>query len=350
MKLLIPINQLKFNSIILLIELIISFFIFINKKPIYLYFANFGNIHSSSITFCIVPMILSEKDIVKRPHIVPTYLATFTSWLSTNYNSKILSLIPRNKFDPNDLIVGYIEKVFGKNRLYFIEPENEIETDEDGLPFIDDWFIKGYDYVKQNNLSDMICYINSDIIIPKYWYEQTNFLYSYFKDSIPYLLLTRRCNINFNFNFSNSYDLINFFHNYSYENYISKKDLYSIGGIDLFLFPINSFSYFNIDDIPPFLMSKYKWDPWIVGWLFKQIYLIFLGSNFCVFHINHKFIPNDITLDLKIKFNSILSETSSIPHKHLDSCHFQIINNSLYFNKKIVDINFPDYFYYKNYP
>ena len=97
-------------------------------------------------------------------------------------------------------------------------------------------------------------------------------------------------------------------------------------------------------------MSKYKWDPWIVGWLFKQIYLIFLGSNFCVFHINHKFIPNDITLDLKIKFNSILSETSSIPHKHLDSCHFQIINNSLYFNKKIVDINFPDYFYYKNYP
>ena len=340
----------KIELLLIILSVIITSNVFLMyiSSPININILFYENI-LSSITFCFVPMPITTSTLIKRPHIVPTYLAAFSSWLSSNSNSKILSLIPREEFDPKDLVLTYIEQTFGKDRFYFTDAENSIETDNDGLPFIDDWFVKGYDYVKQNNLSDMICYINSDILIPQYWYEKTNFLYTYFKNKFPFIVFTRRCDTEFVFNFSSPYDIMKTFQNYSYEKHVSKKILYSISGIDLFLLPMDSFSYLNIDEIPPFLMSKYRWDPWMVGWFLRNINIIFLGSDFCIYHVNHNYIPNLRNIDPKIDYNIIISDVNNMYSGQLDSAQLQILQNRLY-NRSKFYIDLPYYFYFNNYP
>jgi hypothetical protein len=49
-------------------------------------------------------------------------------------------------------------------------------------------------------------------------------------------------------------------------------------------------------------MGKYRWDPWITGWLRAHIPLITLGDDFCTYHLNH--VPKYRMMDdIKVKEN-----------------------------------------------
>ena len=257
-----------------------------------------------SITFVCVPYPVTNdkkqktKDL-KHANIIELYLMTMSSWLSTSNQSKLFILIPKSEFDHDNIIVPILESRFGENRIFFT-PENErIECDENGVPFIGDWFIKGFDYVYKNNLSSLICFINSDIITPPGWFERCKFIYNHFKDKEKQMcIVSRRCDFDYYYNRNDN-------NNYTWPidyNAISKdRTTHSPWGVDFFLISMNPMML-NIDEIPPFHMGKYRWDPWVTGWLNSNIELTSLGDSFCTYHVNHPPKPRNME-DVKVKEN-----------------------------------------------
>ncbi|OHT16077.1 hypothetical protein TRFO_42080 [Tritrichomonas foetus] len=257
-----------------------------------------------SLTFCICPYPVDTEDRRDR------YFITFTSWLSTSPSSKILILMPSFIFDPNNLLLPSLKDIFGSDRILF---GPVLETDEDGIPFIDDWFIQGLDH----SSTELICWINADIITPKGWFPRIQFLYKYFHSrNQQFGVISRRCDFNVtkedtSFFFSHySSGFSNFGKNHTQKLFYDKNEnvfpnksdfsewppnydyfarfraIHSIWGIDFFLLSRNSVSL-NFDEIPPFHMGRYRWDPWITGWLNNNVQLTTLGNDFCTYHINH---------------------------------------------------------------
>jgi hypothetical protein len=51
----------------------------------------------------------------------------------------------------------------------------------------------------------------------------------------------------------------------------------------------------NFDDMPPFHMGRYRWDPWVAGWLRAHVPVVALGDDFCAYHINHTPTLRDVS-------------------------------------------------------
>lgn len=295
------------------------------------------------LLFCICPYPLNN-DINRRDR----YFVSFSSWLLTSPKTKILIMMSPTEFDPNDLLISSLEKIFGRGCIIFTS--KTIESDEENIPFIDEWFINGLDYSMEAGAS-LVCWINADIITPKGWFPRIQFLYDHFsnrnhehqsslmfwkrnREHIQFSAISRRCDFNvsddelshFFSHFSSyssddvwsndySYDPDeNTFPNFNetfvkkwppnYDAFATKRARHSQWGIDFFLF---SLSYentnklksdflsafrevflLNIDEIPAFHMGRYRWDPWITGWILEKTPLVTLGDAFCTYHINHR--------------------------------------------------------------
>ena len=260
-----------------------------------------------SITFISIPYPVTQDakkkhKSVRRQNIVELYLLTMSSWLSTTKNSKILFLIPQKEFDKDNLIVPFLEEKFGPNRLLFIPDDDRVEGDEDDVPFIDDWFVKGFDYVTKHNLSDMICFINSDIITPNGWYERSKQIFYFFKHirQRQMAIISRRCDFDYKFTFD-SINATNLLQTVDYDEISKEKRTHSPWGVDFYLISMDPMEI-NIDEIPPFHMGKYRWDPWVTGWLNSNIELVSMGDSFCTYHVNHPPKPRNME-DPKVKEN-----------------------------------------------
>lgn len=239
------------------------------------------------------------------------YLISMSSWLLTSNTTKIMILMPPYEFDPNLILLPLLESLFGPNRILF---GPSLETDEDGVPFIDEWFIKGLDSVSESSFSssELLCWINADIITPNGWLQRISYLYDYFikKRNQQISVISRRCD--FDITDEATTDFFNEIETYSktksgdiwppdFDKIASKRNLHSTWGIDFFLISKEP-KQINFDEIPIFHLGKYRWDPWITGWLRKNMPLITLGDDFCTYHINH--VPKGREMDdIKVKEN-----------------------------------------------
>jgi len=230
-----------------------------------------------SITFCIVPYLKISKELYR------TYMLSMASWLDTSNHSQILILWDENSFDTNGSLIQSLKNQYGNDRIRFL---SNIEVDEDNIPYINDWFLKGFD----NTNTNYICFINSDIILPLGWYTRVKYLYNFFsRQEKQHAIVSRRCDIDLN---TNTFHL-------NIEDY--QRKTHSKWGVDFYLISLYPM-HLNIDDIPPFHMGKYRWDPWITGWLNAHIDVVSFGDEFCTYHINHKPKERDMS-DIKVKEN-----------------------------------------------
>lgn len=255
-----------------------------------------------TLTFCILPYPLSKKN---SELLRDKYFFTFSSWLLTAPTTKLYIMMPREEFDPDLILLPTIEKLLGPNRILF---GPDVETDEDGVPYIDDWFINGLD----NTNSSVLCWINADIIIPNGWYQRIQFLYDHFHNIDQQIsVISRRCDFDFESNTASElYRRIKSYADFrnvsdvwppDYDEISKERKLHTSWGIDFFLVSREPMQI-NFDDIPHFHMGKYRWDPWITGWLREHMPLITLGDEFCTYHMNH--VPKDRqTTDVKVKEN-----------------------------------------------
>ncbi|KAK8881902.1 hypothetical protein M9Y10_044540 [Tritrichomonas musculus] len=239
------------------------------------------------------------------------YLISMSSWLLTSNTTKIMILMPPYEFDPNLILLPLLESLFGKNRILF---GPSLETDEDGVPYIDEWFIKGLDSVtaSSSSSSELLCWINADIITPNGWLQRVSYLYDYFikKRNRQISVISRRCD--FDISDDATTEFFNEVDTYAktksnniwppdFDKIAGNRKLHSTWGIDFFLVSKEP-KQINFDEIPPFHLGKYRWDPWITGWLRKNMPLITLGDDFCTYHLNH--VPKGREMDdIKVKEN-----------------------------------------------
>ena len=206
------------------------------------------------------------------------YFVTLASWLMTSNMTKIMIMMPEDEFDPQEMLLPRLRSTFGAERILF---GPSIETDEDGVPFIDDWFVKGLDSVD----SDLVCWINSDIILPRAWFPRIEFLYRHFvKFGEQFAVISRRCD--FELSEEEAATVYDDTQLPDFDSLASRRKLHTTWGIDFFLISREPMQI-DFDDIPPFHMGKYRWDPWITGWMKEHMPLITLGDDFCTYHRSH---------------------------------------------------------------
>jgi hypothetical protein len=264
------------------------------------------------VTFNVCPYPVTNN--AKRRSLCFT---TFSSWLLSSPSSKILIHMPPEIFDPHRELLPLLETLFGPNRLLF---SRLLDTDEKGIPYIDDFFHQGFDL----SASDLVCWINGDIIIPKGWFPRIRFVYERFsRVNSQFAVLCRRCDFNATLDtFYNSVlewvssgttvPLTNYSFEYradedcfapgfdprawppNFDALAATRALHTTWGMDCFVISKNAVDL-NFDDMPPFHMGRYRWDPWIAGWLGAQVPVVTLGDDFCTYHVDHTPTLRDVS-------------------------------------------------------
>ncbi|OHT16505.1 hypothetical protein TRFO_41775 [Tritrichomonas foetus] len=315
------------NELLLLIilQLLNVFFTIFCQNSVFMIF-HVDEDFFPSVTFisCPFPVTTASR--------LSLYQLTMSSWLRTP-NSKIMITLKREEFDPLGFFTNQLEEKYGQNSLIFTD---SIESDENGIPYIDDWFVKGMD----KSTTDLVCWINSDIVIPDGWYDRIRFLHSFFfSKRKQFGAISRRCDFNYRINNSSNYNMYNvlmndyltknhskinksneldgmtvdyehlkeniskienklrslkFSFDDDYDEIAKDRKRHSKWGVDFFLISKKPMQL-NIDEIPNFRMGRYRWDPWTTAWLNQNILLVSLGNNFCTYHVNHK--PTDRRAD-----------------------------------------------------
>jgi hypothetical protein len=233
--------------------------------------------------------------------------------------------MPPHIFDPERQLLPLLERLFGHDRLLF---GRLLDTDEKGIPYIDDWFQQGIELSERS----LVVWINGDIIIPKGWFPRVKFVYDRFSGiDRQFAVLSRRCDFNVSLeNLSNFFDRVSELAadhsvespltDYSFlkSHYFDSNEdtfgsvfnaakwppdfdalagtraLHTTWGMDTFVISTNVMEL-NFDEMPPFHMGRYRWDPWIAGWLGAQIPVTTLGDDFCTYHIDHTPTIRDVS-------------------------------------------------------
>lgn len=301
----------KFAQLIMIILFIIIFsMIFLqrddNLSRKQLLNQSFANSYNSSLdnttidspSLVIICLPYPVSNIKKRNR----YLISMSSWLQTSPTTKIMILMPPYEFDPDLILLPTLESLFGQGRILF---GPSLETDENGVPFIDEWFIKGLDAVRTIP-AQLACWINADIITPQGWLPRILYLYDYFikNNDQQIAVISKRCDFDIDdVRAAQVYEQISTKQNFppDYDQIAFNRVLHSTWGIDFFLISTEPMQI-NFDEIPPFHLGKYRWDPWITGWLRKNMPLITLGDDFCTYHLNHRPKRRQME-DIKVKEN-----------------------------------------------
>lgn len=227
------------------------------------------------MTFITVPRPFIKEDQYDR------FKLAFSSWLAASPKTKIILFVNRSMFDPSDKLPKELEETFGKDRITYA---GNVRHDLEEVPYIDDWFIQG---VKKSQ-SKYVSFINSDIVLSHNWLERTKQVFRVLRNSNPVLIGQRI-----------DFDLDDFlYENLRFDQNHLLKDIddmiiksshtdHSPLGIDSFTFEIDNLP-FNPEKIPPFIMGRYNWDNWIIGWLNKICDTVTFHLDPPIYHINHK--------------------------------------------------------------
>jgi hypothetical protein len=231
------------------------------------------------LTFISVPRANVNREIYNRNKLA------ISSWLSVSLCSHVLLFINRSEFGA---LADDLDNVYGLGRIIYA---GHIRTNFAHVPYIDEWFRQGI----QHSPSNFVCFINSDILLSGNWFTKAKEIFHLMADH-PTMIIGQR--INFNLlsvdfqNLSFGTGLLQHIDDMVRKSQHSKE---SPDGIDTFLFRIDRLSW-ELKWVPPFIMGRYYWDNWLVGYLNHFCDVITFSLNPPIYHINHtpnKKNPND---------------------------------------------------------
>jgi hypothetical protein len=236
---------------------------------------SFNRYSIDEITFISVP----------RPNLKPeaynrTKLA-LSSWLSCSPRSTVLLFVNRTEFDPSGHLPDELDRLFGVGRVIYGGP---IKHDFGGVPYIDDWFRQGI----RRSPSKYVCFINADIVLSGKWLGRAKQVFRAMEGRGIVVIGQR---IDFDLEMARFEKL-----SFRQESLLgeidemvenSKHEDHSPYGVDTFLFQIEQLP-FEPERIPPFIMGRYNWDNWIVGYLNRICETVTFNLSPPIYHMNHK--------------------------------------------------------------
>ena len=241
---------------------------------------------------------------VPKPHVDyfhrDKYKLAISSWLSASKRSRVILYVPEKEFDDSGKLQQDLVDLFGENRVFY---KGYLKSDLNGVPFVDDWFKRGVDDAE----TKYVCFINTDILISSKWMKRVKQVHSVFDDTQKIVLINQRVDFDF-------FDDSSRFH-YNSSTYLEEIDElvqesshedHSPAGIDTFTFRKDILP-FNPDVIPPYIVGRYNWDNWLVGYLTQHATLVSFGVNPPVYHINHRRHDFDIE-DPRVAVNHCLRQ------------------------------------------
>ena len=207
-----------------------------------------------SITFSVAPFRLL--------HLWNEYTqATIPSWLRTSDNVTVL-LFSNTAAVPNDPHV-----VLGPH----------LETDECGIPYVDDWVMKTFDAAD----TDLVCFIAIDAFLAPDFRQKASLAFNYFsRQNAQFAVVGRRCESDAE-NISMKLDSMSSVINSHYAH-----DFIIVSRTPMHL---------NLDDVPPFHVGLSFWDMWLVVWLSEQIPVVSMGPECESFHVGHTIRAGPVT-------------------------------------------------------
>lgn len=229
------------------------------------------------MTFITVPRPFAKGDIFERNKLA------IHSWLSISNSSRIILFVNRKEFDPSGRFPALLDELYGAHRIRYAGP---IRGDHKGVPYIDDWFIKGLKAVE----SKYVCFINSDIVLSSKWLRRVKQVYSVMNDKQLVLIGQR-------IDFDLQPEKLNSLH-FGSKDFLKEIDEFVMSsnhsdhspyGVDTFTFRADD-PPFDPEKIPPFIMGRYNWDNWLVGWLNanEKIETITFNLSPPIYHVNHR--------------------------------------------------------------
>jgi hypothetical protein len=200
-------------------------------------------------------------------------------------------------------------------KKYDLIYESNVEKNEFGTPLIDSIFKLGLSYSNEN---DILCYINTDIILDEKFSEMINNIHDFIEENKNFLISGIRTNI---------YELVDFENNDQWKKQIKKFEDHRPTAIDYFIFSKNTY---DINQIPKFAIGKFAFDNWLLNYVIMKKYPTINCSN-CV-KVYHQMAPWFITNKFYERGDkSILNNSQVIENKKL-------FRNSSY-GKKIYSLN-----------
>jgi hypothetical protein len=248
------------------------------------------------ITFISVPRPLKKDSEYQRMKLA------IASWLACSPSATVLLFINRTEFDPSGKFPTEIDEQFGVGRVIYA---GSIRCDHSGVPYIHSWFIEG---VRQS-ASRFVCFINSDILLSEKWLRRVKQVYTAMADR-RLLLIGQRIDFDFEMD---QYRKLRF----TQANLLGDIDAmversrhsdHSPYGIDTFTFKIDP-PPFDVDMIPPYVMGRYNWDNWLVGWWNKICDTVTFNLDPPIYHMNHVRHNFDVN-DSKVAINHHLKKAN----------------------------------------
>ncbi|EAY21725.1 hypothetical protein TVAG_237510 [Trichomonas vaginalis G3] len=248
--------------------------------------SNFREITLNSvdeIAFITVPRPFMNGDIFERNKLA------IHSWLSVSNSSRVLLFVNRSEYDPSGEFPNLLDKLYGPDRVKYL---GYIKSDLNEVPYIDHWFIRGL----QETESKYVCFINADIVLSSTWLHRVKQVFQSMKNKNVVMIGQR---IDFDLRKEKLSTL-----NYGSKDFLKEIDRFVMDsyhedhspyGIDTFTFRADN-PPFNPEMIPPFIMGRYNWDNWLVGWLNTICDTVTFNLDPPIYHVNHErhnFDPED---------------------------------------------------------
>jgi hypothetical protein len=89
----------------------------------------------------------------------------------------------------------------------------------------------------------------------------------------------------------------------------SKHSDHSPFGIDTFTFRADP-PPFDVENIPPFVIGRYNWDNWLIGWLNKICDTVTFNLDPPIYHMNHNRHNFDVN-DSRVAINHHLKKANN---------------------------------------
>jgi hypothetical protein len=259
--------------------------------------ASIARLAVDDITFISVPRPLEKESQYRRMKLA------ISSWLAASASATVLLFINRTEFDPSGRFPTEIDRQFGAGRVNYA---GGIRTDHSGVPYIHEWFIQG---IRQSP-SRYVCFINSDILLSEKWLSRVKQIFKAMENDRRLLLIGQRIDFDLE---SSEYNKLRFTQNNLLNDIDemvqrSRHSDHSPYGIDSFTFRVDP-PPFDVDMIPPYIMGRYNWDNWLVGWWNRICDTVTFNLDPPIYHMNHVRHSFDVN-DSKVAINHHLKKAN----------------------------------------